>query len=519
MATKWTILKADQGEYVRVAEEEPEAPLVTRESAVTHGWDRFTKVTNADGTLSLKTATGTYLSALGGGGSLVVATADTVSANEKFTPVWSGATVQLKAPNGRYVSAQGGAGDVIDAIRTEGSTWETFTVTDNADGTVSLATYGGQRVRAERGGARVVANSDELRDQQTFAVEPAGATSVHLWVDNRRDPRYVCADQNIKNQILANRQSAFGWETFGSGSPVAGQLNLRASDGQYVCADYDKGGLLYANRGSVGPWETFTQLAGYERPRPRTLLVYYNYPSLINNAAGDVGKAAGQFAYYGYVVLGAGLEKPGGDHDKTASIVAKTHDLSQGMTQFFGYVPLGPAGPGLPRYTMDQIRARVAAWKWMGVDGIFFDTFGFEFGNTRQRQNLAVDAVHTAGLTVVANAWNPDDVFDGALGDVHLDHRTSTSRRATSSSTTRKRRSAGTRTPPSGTTRPRRCGPTRTSTSSGSCRRPRPDLATTLPHSGTPGTPPCSMGTRPSAGANPATTGRTPPPTTVPGPT
>ena len=139
--------------------------------------------------------------------------------------------------------------------------------------------------------------------------------------------------------------------------------------------------------------------------RPGSLLIYYGWPSLINGAS-SVSGAAAQFDAYDYAVLGAGLEESShGDHANTASIISASSAV------FFGYVDLGVS---TYNYTLAQIEAKIDAWKAMGVDGIFLDDFGYDYGVTRARQNAAADYAHGRGLCVVANAWDPDDVFGSA---------------------------------------------------------------------------------------------------------
>jgi|GEM_PF-5769165 len=60
------------------------------------------------------------------------------------------------------------------------------------------------------------------------------------------------------------------------------------------------------------------------------------------------------------------------------------------------------------------VATRVAQWCNMGAIGIFLDEFGFDYQNDRARQNRAIEIVHNSGKFVVANAWDPDEVFSGS---------------------------------------------------------------------------------------------------------
>lgn len=162
-------------------------------------------------------------------------------------------------------------------------------------------------------------------------------------------------------------------------------------------------GLIVCVLGCSGGPENHTQ-AG-TGVNPGSLLIYYGWPSLINGS-GTAAEAAAQFDAYDYAVLGAGLEETvHPDHANTASIIASSTAV------FFGYVDLGVTTNG---YTLAVIKEKIDAWKSTGADGIFLDDFGYDYGVTRERQNEAVAYAHGAGLSVVANAWDPDDVFGSA---------------------------------------------------------------------------------------------------------
>lgn len=142
---------------------------------------------------------------------------------------------------------------------------------------------------------------------------------------------------------------------------------------------------------------------------PKSLLIYYSWPSEINGTY-SVDGAAAEMGQYDYVVLGDGLEKTShSDHDNTAKIIAHA-DMA--ATMVFGYIDLGVSTQNLD---ISEIKTSVDEWAMMGVTGIFFDDFGYDYGTTRERQNEAVEYVHDIGLSVIANAWKPDDVFNSTV--------------------------------------------------------------------------------------------------------
>ena len=142
---------------------------------------------------------------------------------------------------------------------------------------------------------------------------------------------------------------------------------------------------------------------------PGSLLIYYGWPSSINSTF-SVPLAAAELGQYDYVVLGAGLEKvTHSDHTNTVNILA---DAAMAGTVVFGYIDVGVT---TYNYSMTEIQTRVDEWIATGVDGIFFDDYGYDFGTTRGRQNDAVNYVHGQGLPVVANAFFVDDAFSFAV--------------------------------------------------------------------------------------------------------
>ena len=142
---------------------------------------------------------------------------------------------------------------------------------------------------------------------------------------------------------------------------------------------------------------------------PGNLLIYYGFPSLINNAQGNLSTAASTLGSYSMVVLGDTLELPtNADHANTQQIIAST---AMKNTLVFGYVDTGVSTQNL---STNQMTTEVNDWKAMGAKGIFLDDFGYDFGTTRARQNAFVSYAHSQGLVVMANAWVPADAFGNA---------------------------------------------------------------------------------------------------------
>ena len=148
-------------------------------------------------------------------------------------------------------------------------------------------------------------------------------------------------------------------------------------------------------------------------PAPLRLAIYYGYPSLVNNAQGDVDRAVAVFADYDAIVFGDGLEFPTlglgagpQEHEFTRTLIQRLR-LTARRPLIFGYIDLG-LSQSLP---IDMIVDRIDRWGAMGAGGVFLDEAGFDFGVTRQRQNAAVTAAHARGLSVILNSFRPEDVF------------------------------------------------------------------------------------------------------------
>jgi len=149
---------------------------------------------------------------------------------------------------------------------------------------------------------------------------------------------------------------------------------------------------------------------------PGRVAIYYGIPSLVNGAGGDVSRAAAVFGAYDVVVFGDGLQyaaPPERTPWAGAEAHARTRQIIQLLartrpsTQVFGYVPLGDTS----RLTADEVAEAVRQWHDMGVQGIFLDEAGYDYGVTRDRQNDVVSLIHDLRMRAFVNAFDPDDVL------------------------------------------------------------------------------------------------------------
>lgn len=141
--------------------------------------------------------------------------------------------------------------------------------------------------------------------------------------------------------------------------------------------------------------------------------IYYGWPSSLNSATNswNIGLVTTDLSRYDSVVFGGGLEAAThGDHNNTVSIVAGLT-----TTKSYGYVDIGRTN----NKSIATLQTSIDNWAAMtGLYGIFIDEFGMDYkaigvtdADYRIRQKTIVDYVHSKGLKVFLNAWDPDDIF------------------------------------------------------------------------------------------------------------
>jgi hypothetical protein len=89
-------------------------------------------------------------------------------------------------------------------------------------------------------------------------------------------------------------------------------------------------------------------------------------------------------------------------------------------TKLFGYVNLGPNNPteDISLWQMadlNVVKSQIDNIANAGWYGVFIDQFGYDWNETRTRQNEIVDYAHSKGLKLIVNAWFPADVFDAQV--------------------------------------------------------------------------------------------------------
>jgi hypothetical protein len=91
-------------------------------------------------------------------------------------------------------------------------------------------------------------------------------------------------------------------------------------------------------------------------------------------------------------------------------------EVIKANTKIFGYVNLGPNNPTASKDQWQQadlnaVKLEIDSIANSGWYGVFVDQFGYDWNETRERQNIVVDYIHSKGLVCMVNAWFVDDVF------------------------------------------------------------------------------------------------------------
>ena len=132
--------------------------------------------------------------------------------------------------------------------------------------------------------------------------------------------------------------------------------------------------VLLLNKGtSSESTSTSTSAPTVKVKLPKRLCVYYGWPSLAQNANGNLTAAIGIFNQFDLIVFGDGISASSHlDHANTQTII-------QGLTGYgklsFGYVDLGVSS-STQNLSFAQMQTSVSNWAAMGVQGIMFDDAG-----------------------------------------------------------------------------------------------------------------------------------------------
>jgi len=151
--------------------------------------------------------------------------------------------------------------------------------------------------------------------------------------------------------------------------------------------------------------------------KPSDILFYYGWMNSFNSAVNSWNNelVAHDMAKFQLVVLGDGIQESShGDYANTQIIIPRIQALNPN-TKIFGYVTVNQS--------LANFEDKCDEWETLGVDGIFLDEAGYDYGTTttngRAAFNTKVDYVHalTNANLCFANCWNMDHII-GTENDV-----------------------------------------------------------------------------------------------------
>lgn len=157
---------------------------------------------------------------------------------------------------------------------------------------------------------------------------------------------------------------------------------------------------------------TVSSLGGGGVPKLNRLLVYYGFPVAYKGMRSAPAVIAELTANFDYWIVGHTYQSP--THEEYATTVQIMQGCRAAGMKIYGYIPLGTSSYN---YTVNQIGAITDEWKAIGVDGIFIDEYGYDYGNTRQRQIDVVNLIHSKGLPICANAWEIEEFVCDTLAE------------------------------------------------------------------------------------------------------
>lgn len=152
----------------------------------------------------------------------------------------------------------------------------------------------------------------------------------------------------------------------------------------------------------------YTQyIKSWTYPNPMDLLIYYGWLNSFNYSTNSWNneRVSQDMAKYNYLVFGDGIQTPThGDYVNTQIIISRVQVLNQ-HAKVFGYVSVNQM--------LTAFKNKVDDWDDLGVDGIFMDEAGYDYGKTRSEFNERIDYVHnkTNANICFVNAWNLDHIL------------------------------------------------------------------------------------------------------------
>jgi hypothetical protein len=141
--------------------------------------------------------------------------------------------------------------------------------------------------------------------------------------------------------------------------------------------------------------------------RPKDILFYYGWVNSFNSSINGWNNenVALDIAKYNIVVFGDGVQNPShGDYSNTITILTRLKELKPDIL-IFGYVTANQE--------LSSFKTKSDQWNDLGIDGIFLDESGYDYGVSRSEFNERVNYVHglSSSNIAFANAWNTSHIL------------------------------------------------------------------------------------------------------------
>lgn len=138
----------------------------------------------------------------------------------------------------------------------------------------------------------------------------------------------------------------------------------------------------------------------------KDLLIYYGYLNSFNSATNSwdndnvIADISGK---YNVCVFGDGVQDK--DHPDYANSTYIINGLKANGVKIYGYVSVNQ--------DLSDFMKKASQWDTMGVDGIFFDEAGYDFGKTRDELNERIGFVKEMNFatSVFVNSWDVNHII------------------------------------------------------------------------------------------------------------
>lgn len=214
---------------------------------------------------------------------------------QDYTAFANGSYYLVANSSSKVVCADNYGADPLIANRESyGGDWEGFTLINNADSTISLRSNYNSKYMSVGSDSKLYVSASNIGSREKFVITP------NRWGYSLRSVatgKYICADRNIGDLLICNRDKGEDWESFkiyptnpSAQNPTPtytinnGNYCLTDSQGLVVCADNYAADPLTANRTEYGgDWEGFELVNNSDG----TVSLRSHYNSLYVSVAGD----------------------------------------------------------------------------------------------------------------------------------------------------------------------------------------------------------------------------------------